>query len=346
MLPEEQIEEIKKHLKNAINPLFFFDNDADGLCSYLLLSRYVGGAKGVAIKSFPKLSKGYARKLYELKPDYVFILDKPNVEKGFIEEAKKLSLPIVWIDHHKVEQEIPEGVDYYNPIMPGEGIKKTGEPVSYWCHKIVNQDLWVAMTGCIGDHYIPNFSEEFGKEYPELWNNPDKASEALYETGIGKLARIFEFALKDRTSKVVRMIKKLQKVNSPHEILKPGKNNKILERFNEINHKFENFIDKAKKEASDDKILFFQYGGGLSLSGDIANKLSYLYPHKIIVVAYIKGSYANISVRGDKIREIILEALDELDDASGGGHENAVGCRVRVKDLDKFKKKIEELSGK
>ena len=48
MLSEKQMQELKEHLDRAQNPLFFFDNDADGLCSFLLLARYIGRGKGVA----------------------------------------------------------------------------------------------------------------------------------------------------------------------------------------------------------------------------------------------------------------------------------------------------------
>ena len=77
MLTEKQIEEIKEHLEKAQNPIFYYDNDADGLCSYLLLRRYLGRGKGVVVRSFPELNKDYARKAQQLGSDYVFILDKP-----------------------------------------------------------------------------------------------------------------------------------------------------------------------------------------------------------------------------------------------------------------------------
>lgn len=51
MLTNEQINEIREHLENARNPVFFFDNDPDGLCSFLLLQRFIGRGRGVAIKT-------------------------------------------------------------------------------------------------------------------------------------------------------------------------------------------------------------------------------------------------------------------------------------------------------
>jgi single-stranded DNA-specific DHH superfamily exonuclease len=347
MLTKKQVKEIREHLDKARNPLFFFDNDVDGLCSFLLLSRKLGGGKGVAIKSFPSLDKNYVRKLYELKPDYIFILDKPMVSKGFAEEARSLNLPIVWIDHHEVEgeaeKEHKEVIDmdevyYYNPLKNG-----TSEPVTYLSYKIAKGEEWLAMVGCIGDNFIPDFVDKFKKDYPELWKEVDTSSEALYESGIGKLTRVLDFALKDRTSNVVRMIRKLQKVKSPYEILKDSPNNKILRRFKQINKKYQKLIKKAE-EVEMNKVLFFQYGGGLSLSANIANELTYKFPDKIIVVAYVKGEKANVSMRGENVKEITLKVIKDLDDATGGGHEHATGAKIRVEDLTEFKKKIEELA--
>ena len=85
MLTEQEVKEIREHLENARNPVFFFDNDPDGLCSFLLLQRYIGRGRGVAIKSFPELDKGYFRKIEELDADYIFILDKPLVSQDFLQ---------------------------------------------------------------------------------------------------------------------------------------------------------------------------------------------------------------------------------------------------------------------
>ena len=59
MLNLSQLKEIKEHLEKAQNPLFFFDNDNDGLCSFLLLRRFIDRGRGIAIKSFPDLNVSY-----------------------------------------------------------------------------------------------------------------------------------------------------------------------------------------------------------------------------------------------------------------------------------------------
>ena len=59
MLTKKQVTEIREHLHHANEPLFLFDNDPDGLCSFLLLQKYVKKGKGFPIKSFPDLNETY-----------------------------------------------------------------------------------------------------------------------------------------------------------------------------------------------------------------------------------------------------------------------------------------------
>ena len=345
MLTSTQIQEIKEHLEKAQNPVFFFDNDADGLCSFLLLQRYLGRGKGVVVKSFPDLNANYFKKISELNADYVFILDKPVVSGGFWKEVEQINIPVVWIDHHEIQIEIPAFVSYYNPVL---NTPKSNEPVSALCFQITNKkdDLWLAVAGSISDKFVPDFYKEFKDNCPDLSVDSDKdAFDILYKSQIGKIARIFGFALKDRVTNVIYMQKFLMKVKTPYEVLEENnKNFTMHQRFNFIEKKYRKFIDKAVEiERNSSRVLFFQYGGDLSISADLSNELSYRFPNKIVIVVYIAGAKANISVRGKKIREKILKAIEGLEGATGGGHEDAVGAQVKVEDLEKFRARLKEL---
>ena len=67
MLTQTQINEIREHLDKAQNPLFFFDNDNDGLISFLLLRRFIDTGKGIAVKGAHSLGKSYYKRVKELK---------------------------------------------------------------------------------------------------------------------------------------------------------------------------------------------------------------------------------------------------------------------------------------
>ncbi len=354
MLTKEQISEIREHLDKAQNPLFFFDNDNDGLMSFLLLRRFIGRGKGVVVKGSHNLSENYYRKINELSPDYIFVLDIPNVEEEFLKRANKDALPIVWIDHHNVEQPCIETrvsltshlflFSYYNPYH----VDKNNEPVSYLCYKIVNQkeDIWLAIIGCISDYYLPDFYKEFKEKFPELAKkNPKTPFDVFYDSEIGRIARILDFSLKDITTNVVNMMRFMMKVKGPMDVLEENsKTKQILKRYNEINKKYQAILKKAR-QCVGEKMIYFQYGGDLSLTSNLSNQLSYEFPKKIIIAIYVNKNIANISIRGKfvDVREMTLKAIKGIEGARGGGHEHATGARMSVSDLVVFKKRIEKI---
>lgn len=342
MLTQEQVEEILAHLERAQNPIFFYDNDADGLCSFLILRRFLGRGKGVAVRSYPDLNLQYARKARELKADYVFILDKPAVSKEFVAEIDSYQLPMVWIDHHDVPTPDFFGISnlrIYNPTK-NSGKDKGSEPVTYLAYNLTKrkEDLWLAVVGCISDHYLPDFSEEFAREYPEYWGREiKKPFDAYYRTEIGKVAQAFNFGLKDSITNTVGFQNFLAGCKSPAEVFSEKPENQAFrKKYREIRKKYDSLLLKAKQ--NDEKsIIFFEYGGDLSISSDLSNELSYIYPNKFVAVAYISGAITNISLRGKGVKKILGRIIPKFEGASGGGHEDAVGARVRTSDLSKFK---------
>jgi len=342
MLSDKEISEIREHLDKAQNPVFLYDNDADGLCSYLLLRRYLGRGKGVVVKSYPGINETYAKKVKELNADYVFILDKPVASKEFIEEMREINMPIIWIDHHDVEY--PLGVAVYNPLFSEE---KSNEPVCYLCYEIIGrkeEELWLAVVGCIADGFFPELAVKFGKKNLELWGNVETAFDVLYKTEIGRVARILNFALRDTTTNIVRMLKFLIDVKTPAEILDENEKNKFMyKRFNQINNKYQKILDKAEKIMGNP--LIFKYSGELSLSADLSNELQYNNPGRIIIVAYTKGGKTNISIRGENARKFTLKAIEGLENATGGGHDVACGASIKSDDLDKFLENFKSARG-
>ena len=109
-LSKAQITQIRDHLDNCKNPLFFFDDDQDGLCSFLQLYRYKKEGKGIIVKTTPKLDSIFVGKVREYQPDKVFILDVAVVEQDFLDEMK---VPVIWVDHHGPFER--SNVKYFNP---------------------------------------------------------------------------------------------------------------------------------------------------------------------------------------------------------------------------------------
>lgn len=347
MLNEKQLGEIREHLERAQNPLFYYDNDADGLCSFLLFRRFLGRGKGVAIRSYPDLNKEYARRAKELGADYVFVLDKPLVSREFIDEVVGMGLPLVWIDHHDMEETNDikkEGLFVYNSAKSVKKGQGGSEPVSYLAYSVTKkkEDMWIALMGCISDHYFPDFAKDFAKEYPELWGkNVKKPFDVYFETEIGEIALALNFGLMNSTTKIVELQKYLSNCKNPKEVLAEVKENLgFREKYAEIKKKYNGFVKKAEENVSG-KLIFFEYAGDLSISSEIANALYHKYNNRYVIVAYKKGNVANISARGKNVRGMLENVLKKVE-GKGGGHEDAVGARIKLDDLQKFKEAFEE----
>jgi nanoRNase/pAp phosphatase (c-di-AMP/oligoRNAs hydrolase) len=312
----------------------------------LLLQKSIEKGKGVVIKSFPALDKSYFKKVEEFKADCIFILDKPLVDPEFIALAKNANIPLIWIDHHHVEK--PDVEHYYNTFYESQ----TNEPTSYICYKVTRrkQDDWLCLIGCITDSYLPDFTEEFKKVHPDLIDSSyESAPDILYNTKLGKIAMVISFAMKDKTSNVVSMMKFLLKTQNPNDILEENPKTRIfLKRFEEINEKYQKLLNKVEHSIKGN-VLFFNYAGDLSISQYTANQLFYKHPDKAIVVAYTKGNMSNVSLRWkDDIRTVTINALKGIEGATGGGHEHSCGARIPSDRLQEFKdnvlKEIEKIN--
>lgn len=343
MLTEAQLQEIKDQLEMSQNPLFFFDNDVDGLCSFLILRRAIGRGRGVAIKSFPDLKEQYLKKVEELNPDAVFILDKAEVSKEFVEGVDQKGIPITWIDHHetKTSKEVVEKTSYYNSL-PG------AEPIAYVAQKVFNrqEDMWLAVIGCIGDVYMPDFAEKFSEQNPELLPSGITAFDALHSSEIGKIVRMLNFGLMDSITNVVALTKYLFKARGPHDVMEE---NKYTERFHKRSSQLNDFYSKQveKAEANFDKkssVLFFSYSGNTSMSSDISNRLYYNHQDKLIIVAFKRPEKVNISIRGKGALKITKRAIENIEGATGGGHQEATGAMIPVDEFDKFKENIKQIT--
>jgi len=145
MISDDEIKKIREILDNTHRPLIFFDDDPDGLCSFLMIYKYIGDGKGIPIKTSPDLNTQYLRNVEEYSPDRIIILDKPQVSEEFINKAKTR---ILWIDHHPIPDEAGK-TDYFNPLKNDEA---DNSPVSFWAYKITKEknpeNMWIAEVGC------------------------------------------------------------------------------------------------------------------------------------------------------------------------------------------------------
>ncbi len=339
MLPEKDIQKIREELDNCSNPFFLFDDDPDGLTSFLLLYRYKQAGNWSFIKASAELGEEYLSRVFETKADKIFVLDKPMVSQDFIDKA---NVPVVWIDHHPPVKRY--NVKYFNPrIYDYNDYSST----SRICYEVVKQDLWIAMIGITGDWQLTELSKEFHKKYPDLYPEVKRPEDALFGTKTGKLVRIFSFILKGKTSEIKKCVKYLITIKSPYEIMekKTKEGRYVYERFEKVEREYNKLLKEAKNSVTEDKILLYSYTElNTSFTSDLSNELLYLYPDKFVIVCRQKSGEMKCSLRYSKarIQPILERAFNAGVKGYGGGHEHAAGANIKEEDFEKFLEIIRE----
>lgn len=333
-LTEEQMQELRKIFDTCIRPIILFDDDPDGLASFLLIYKYIKEGRGLPVKNAPELGSDMSQKVNDYGPDLVFIVDVPVLNQEFID---KIKARIVWIDHHPIIKR--RGVEHYNPraLDPDDN-----RPTSYWIHKVLEQNLWIAMIGIIGDWHMPDKADldKFLHDYPDLLSKDmTKPEVALHESRLGELIRIISFNLKGKTSDVIKSVKVLTRIKDPYEILdqKTSGGKFIYKKYNRLKETYHELL-KGVKVNPDDKLLVYTYTNpDYSFTKEMSNELIYKHPDKVILVAWEYNGEYKCSFRSTKIElpPIINKALEDIS-GYGGGHEHAAGACVRVNDFDLF----------
>lgn len=344
MLTDKEIEEFRDAIRTSKKPLIFFDDDTDGLSSFLLVyhyaRHYAEDIKGVIVKSSPMLKDDiYIRKIEEYQPDKIFILDKPMVHQDFLD---KIKIPVYWLDHHPMQDKL--NVHYFNPLRhKAKGFDPDNRPTTYWAYKITEEPkkfLWIAMVGCTGDWFIPEFSKEFSEEYPELLPKDLKIRNPgtiLHETNLGKLCRIIQFNLKAQTKQAMTAIKILTRIADPYDIIeqKTSQGKLIYKQYHKLNEIYQNI--KSRVKVSEERVVVFEYSDDYSLTSDLSNEIQYYNPDKLILIARFKDDEMKCSLRSENldVRHVLERSLIGIE-GYGGGHEHACGACVKKKDFDKF----------
>lgn len=352
MMDEQQYAtKIYQLLEHANNPLYLFDDDVDGLCSYLILDHHFDGkGRGRTIKTGPQVSELFVRYIHEQGADVVVILDKAGISEEFIALCP---VPIIWIDHHQLAQDIPSTVLYYNPIR----FDKPTLPTSYWSYRIVEQPnelLWLAYAGCISDWQVADDLDKKAREqFGELLDTYTHPPDILFDSPFGEVIRIMLMCLKGASSDVKRSIQALKKIKSPHQLLDASDRvgSFLQRRVARINQEYQQLLCVSERSVSEDPLIVFEYDQQTtSLTAHLSNQLLHKYPHKVIVVARRKDDEYRCSLRCSPpldIRDILEQLIGEVQ-GYGGGHQQACGACIKQDDfhhfIDQLRHKVVERS--
>ncbi len=333
MVPENKLKEIRDILENSKNPLFFYDDDCDGTMSFAILRKTYNKGKGIILKTAPILDEKFIKKVEENYPDLIVVLDVANLTQEFIDKA---NVPIIWIDHHPILKR--KKVNYLNPLLFDD---QDTRPTSYWAYKIAKKYEWLATIGCVYDHYIPDFIDNFNKEFPFLALKTKDPSTAKLESEIAKIIKIISFNLKGKTEDVKQSINVLLKIESPMEITEQSTplGKFLFKRYLKLNKEYESLLEESLKSLDkEDKFLVFIYPNQkTSFSTELSNELIHRYRDKIVLIGRENRGLIKLSFRSfnTPLPEKINKALAGIN-GHAGGHQFACGGTIPSNDFERF----------
>ena len=334
MLSDTDIQALRKHVKEGDRPLFFVDGDVDGVCSYVTLDEYADNDTYVVlVRDGPSLGKRYMNRVIEFRPDTIFVLDKPYVTKEFLDST---DTDVVWIDHHDIQD--VRNAEYYNPRIYDEA---SDVPVSRLAYEIgEDTTLWKALVGMVGDWYFEkDLVDEVKESYPSLFSGElEEAPDVTYGTEFGAIVDILNFNLKRRTSEAIKAVKMFSRIDDPETLLAASSKEAsyLMEYYEKVNKRYQAILENIYVDDDDDFIVHRFGGKKGSFSSDLANELFYENPDKTVVICREVKDRIIMSVRSsNNIRDVFKQSLQPFE-AQGGGHENACGGSIKMKDFRDF----------
>jgi len=354
-IPSEQLAEFKERVLAAKRAIVFYDDDGDGLSSYLLLYRARGGDNGstigVRVHASAMVPAEFAlRKIEENGGDLVVVLDKPYVEQTLLETCP---LPILWLDHHEpqtTQVAAAKETTYLNPRITDD---KDNRCTTHWVWHALGrpEDLWIAAIGSISDWQMTDIADAFRAQHPELLGDAKDAPHALFNQPFGTLAALMQFNLKGESGEVRAAIKTFGRIESLEELIeRTSSRSKLLwKRYEAMNREYEKLLSAAKRSVTDDPVLFHVFKDvEVSFTGELSNRLLHDHPDKIIFLARDENGDVKLSIRsvGTPVAPAVKQALA----ASGargnaGGHANACGGKINSEDFPRFYEEFRRAMG-
>lgn len=336
MIPKKQLEEIKREITECQNPFFFFHDDPDGLCSFLLLRKLRGEGSWHMVKPRPLIDENFV-KLVPADCDKVFIVDIAIVRQDFVDNVKK---PVVWIDHH-TPLEI-RGCRYFNPRIKNPEEYTPASAICYEAVKSDDQDLLLGMLGTVGDLADEQkFYRDFFKKYSELADGCRDKFDLMFKTRLGTLTKMLEFNLKGNPSEVKKSLKIFTRQKDFARLLEPetAAEKFVFRKYEQVKAEYDEHLENAMRQKSGDVFVFTYKEKNFTLGSDIAQEIPYRIPgKKIYIICREKAGQHLCSLRTGKgidLVKFLKKALTQVE-GFGGGHPFAAGCNIKSYDFERF----------
>ncbi|MEM5802009.1 MAG: DHHA1 domain-containing protein [Candidatus Aenigmatarchaeota archaeon] len=336
LLAKNFIESIKKDEKILI----IHDKDLDGICSGIILIKTLEKIGIGKIYSRPLsirdiLEKNELEKLNFKKFSKIIVLDLAIYQAQ--KNSKFFEKDILIIDHHPIFPKLKnKRIVLLNPRKKHPEIY---QPTSYITYKFCSaltyiKDLeWLAVLGTIADYGYED-CKDLLKKYVRI-----KKKDCLWRTKFGKSANLLSAYISIfGEKKAFDFLKKCENIN---EILKNEKLKATFEKYKKLIKIKEEEFWKNAEIFPELNLIFAIISKKKEISGSvIASKVSTKNPDKIIILLEKSDGYFKIHGRNQSGRIHMGNLLRYSTLSRGGGHREAGGASINVKDLESFKKRF------
>jgi len=351
MKPLDAAARFLKSVTSKDSIIIVFNNDADGLCSCVLIEKYL---KGMGCKDSLKISQpmppedNLIRKIQTTVPTKIIFLDMAIDQDQVLMKKIGGLCDILIIDHHQITKNMNgRNIVHLNPRLDKQDIYQS---TTYLAYKLIEilmdpaQWLWIASVGMIADYNLDDSQDVVGlirKKYGITSSN-------LYESHFGRLADMISSAKATKKLSMEELADLFMNIEDPFNLDGVKNSDKLIEAYKDVENELvrikSEFESRAEKKGD---IVYYNFNSKYNLRSPVSTILSERYRNKIVVVYEKVGSWIDVSVRNQTKRYnvgMLLKKSAEGLGASAGGHEAAAGAKVPEKNWKAFRENLEELA--
>ncbi|MFH0832581.1 MAG: DHH family phosphoesterase [Candidatus Aenigmatarchaeota archaeon] len=332
--------EFLKNIKKNDEVVIVFHNDADGMCACALLNKFLEsiGKDSLIISQPMPTDKNLFRKIQTTIPTKIIFLDLAVDQQSNVITKLSNIANILIIDHHQISRNMNSSrIVHYNPRFKNPKIYQSA---SYLVYKILSElfnaeeFLWIAATGIIGDYNIED-SEDLVEEIKKRYSIED-----LYDSLFAKIADMISAAKATKALTSEEIANLVGKVKDPKDLVGVEK---FIESFQLVEKEISEVMLDAENSEKIGDIIFYNLKSHYNIRSEIAKRLSEKNPSKLVLVYQKIGSKLNASARSKNIDIArIFKRISRNIKASVGGHEQAAGATLNIKDWETFKENLVE----
>ena len=374
---EKGIERVIHAIKNREKILIYGDYDVDGITSVSVLILALKRLGAVLAYHIPnRFNEGYGLnkdiliKAYKKGVKLIITVDCGITSFNEVELAQELGIDIIITDHHEQGEKLPKAISVIDPKrrdsiygfreLAGVGVVyKFIQALYEYLHRDddIEEFLDLVSLGTIAD-IVPYVDENryFIKKGLRILNKLERPAIRALISVSNLLGTCIDeekvsFSVAPRINAAGRVSSaspavKMFLLEEYSEVLRYAKliNTLNFERREIENAIFEDALSRVEKEGLDKNniIILSNAGWSIGVIGIVASRLVRLYQRPVILFS-VNGNIAQGSGRsipGISIFELLSGVKDIL--LSFGGHEQAVGLKLKSTDLVRFRDLMEE----